>query len=157
MLQAEQSHGSDTTDHPITRETARWLALWMAFDDVIRVADLKSRAARMLRLRREARVGEHDVLKVYDHFKPGVPEIAGLLPPAWAAKALAWDRRRIAAGRAPWALPLKVATHTFSGWLILRALASLRWARPWGSRYLQEQSQMQAWIDRKSTRLNSSH
>ena len=147
VLQAEQSHGSDTTDHPITRETARWLALWMAFDDVIRVADLKSRAARMLRLRREARVGEHDVLKVYDHFKPGVPEIAGLLPPAWAAKALAWDRRRIAAGRAPWALPLKVATHTFSGWLILRALASLRWARPWGSRYLQEQSQMQAWID----------
>ena len=29
-----------------TRETARWLALWMAFDDIVRVADLKSRASR---------------------------------------------------------------------------------------------------------------
>ena len=76
-----------------------------------------------------------------------MPEIAGLLPPAWAAKALAWDRRRIAQGHAPWALPLKVATHTLSGWLILRALAALRWARPWGSRYQQEQSQIEAWLD----------
>jgi len=25
----------------VTREMARWLALWMAFDDIIRVADLK--------------------------------------------------------------------------------------------------------------------
>ena len=35
------AHGFATT-----RETARWLALWMAFDDIVRVADLKSRASR---------------------------------------------------------------------------------------------------------------
>ena len=31
------------TDFATTREMARWLALWMAFDDIVRVADLKSR------------------------------------------------------------------------------------------------------------------
>ncbi len=30
--------------HALTRETARYLALWMAFDDIVRVADLKCRA-----------------------------------------------------------------------------------------------------------------
>ena len=39
----------------LTRETARFLALWMAFDDVVRVADLKCRASRFARVRREVR------------------------------------------------------------------------------------------------------
>ena len=33
----------------ITSETARYLALWMAFDDIVRVADLKCRASRYAR------------------------------------------------------------------------------------------------------------
>ena len=40
--------------HDLTRETARYLALWMAYEDVIRVADLKSRATRLARVRAEA-------------------------------------------------------------------------------------------------------
>lgn len=145
VLQAEQANGS-TTSHPITCEVARWLALWMAFDDVIRVADLKSRASRLARVRAEVRAGEFDVLKIYDHFKPGVPELAGLLPPAWANQVLAWERRRVAAGQPPWALPLKVATHTLAGWLVLRLLAGMRWLRPLGSRYAAEQSQIESWL-----------
>ena len=39
--------------HALTRETARYLALWMAFDDIVRVADLKCRASRFARVRRE--------------------------------------------------------------------------------------------------------
>ncbi|MDI9330357.1 MAG: indolepyruvate oxidoreductase subunit beta family protein [Alphaproteobacteria bacterium] len=146
VLQAEQASSPGAEQHPITREVARWLALWMAFDDVIRVADLKSRASRMARLRRETRAAEHDLLKIYDHFKPGVPEIAGLLPPAWAKRTLNWDRRRVAQGRAPWALPIQVATHTLGGWLMLRLLASLRCVRPWGSRYITEQAQIESWL-----------
>ncbi|MEY2621567.1 MAG: hypothetical protein RIT26_1387 [Pseudomonadota bacterium] len=146
VLQAEQAASPGTEQYPITREVARWMALWMAFDDIIRVADLKSRANRMARLRRETRAGEHDLLKIYDHFKPGVPEIAGLLPPAWAERALNWDRHRMTQGRTPWALPIKVATHTLGGWLMLRLLASLRWLRPLGSRYAAEQAQIECWL-----------
>ena len=51
------------------------------------------------------------------------------------------------AGRTPWALPLKIGTHTIFGTLALRTLASLRWLRPMGSRYATEQSLIQEWLD----------
>ena len=66
--------------HATTRETARWLALWMAFDDIVRVAELKLRASRSRRVRREVGARDDEIVKVYDHFKPGVPEFAALLP-----------------------------------------------------------------------------
>jgi len=130
----------------VTAETARWLALWMAFDDVVRVADLKSRASRWSRVAREVQAGPSDVLKVYDHFKPGLPELAGLLPAALARRLLAWEARRLARGREPFALPLKLRTHTVTGLLLLRALASLRRLRPRGSRYALEQSMIERWL-----------
>src|SRR5262245_47465106 len=40
-----------------TREAARWLALWMAFDDIVRVAELKLKSSRWARVRREAGAG----------------------------------------------------------------------------------------------------
>lgn len=131
----------------ITREMARWLALWMAFDDIVWVADLKSRASRSRRVRREVKAGDHDLLKVYDHFKPGVPEFAALLPQSLAARLIGWDRRRQANGKAPWALPLKVGSHSVLGMLSLRLLASLRKLRRSGSRFAEEQALMERWLN----------
>ena len=62
------------------RETARFLALWMAFDDIVHVAHLKSRAARWERVRKDVKASPEEIVHVYDHFKPGVPEFAALLP-----------------------------------------------------------------------------
>ena len=144
VLAAEQAGGDP--DWPITRETARGLAVWMAFDDVIRVAELKSRSERLERVRREARAGVQDVLKVFDHFKPGVPEFAALLPSGLARRLLAWDARRQARGDKPWALPLKIGTHTVTGVLALRALALLKPLRPYGSRWSAEQALIERWL-----------
>ena len=138
--------GADT-DWPVTHETARWLALWMAYDDVVQVADLKSRRSRTARVRQEVRAGEYDVLRIYDHFKPGVPELAGLLPRSLADRLLQWDRSRVAAGQAPWALPLKIASHSLAGMLALRLMASLKVLRPWGSRHALEQKEIGQWLD----------
>ena len=136
------AHGWGTT-----REMARWLALWMAFDDTVRVADLKSRASRSRRVRREVKAGEADLLKVYEHFKPGIPEFAALLPAAPAARLLAWDRQRQAAGNAPWALALKVGSHSVLGMISLRLLASLKALRRRGSRFAEEQALIRRWLD----------
>jgi indolepyruvate ferredoxin oxidoreductase, beta subunit len=147
VLQAEQSiDPSGTNQFATTREMARWLALWMAFDDIVRVADLKSRASRWQRVVGEVKAKEDDLLKVYDHFKPGVPEFAALLPAPLAHKLTAWDRRRVLKGKTPWALPLKVGTHSIIGMLSLRTLASLKWLRVRGSRYATEQSMIQQWL-----------
>jgi indolepyruvate ferredoxin oxidoreductase beta subunit len=135
------AHGFATT-----REMARWLALWMAFDDIVRVADLKSRASRWQRVRGEVKAGDGDVLRVYDHFKPGVPEVAALLPRALAERLLRWDRKRVQGGKTPWAMPLKVPAHSVTGMLALRALAGLRWLRVRGSRFASEQAMIEKWL-----------
>jgi indolepyruvate ferredoxin oxidoreductase beta subunit len=135
------AHGFATT-----QEMARWLALWMAFDDIVRVADLKSRASRWRRVQGEVKVGADDLLKVYDHFKPGVPEFAAMLPTPLARKLLAWDRRRVARGKLPWALPLKVGTHSVFGMLALRTLAATRRLRVHGSRFALEQQMIVKWL-----------
>ncbi len=130
-----------------TREAARFLALWMAFDDIVRVADLKGRASRHERVRREAGAGAGDVVRVTEYFKPGLPEIAGLLPRPLAERLLAWDRRRAARGQRPLAFPLEVRTDTVTGMLALRVLAGLKALRRKGLRYAEEQVAIERWLD----------
>ncbi len=130
----------------ITRDTARHLALWMAFDDIVRVADLKTRSSRMRRVRAEVKAGEGELLRVQDHFKPGAAEFGALLPARWAQALTRRDLARQQAGKAPLALPLKVGTHTVLGFAVLRALASLKWLRRRGHRYAAEQAAIERWL-----------
>ena len=67
----------------------------------------------------------------------GLPQSAALIR---------WDRRRQQAGKSALALPLKLPAHTFSGFLILRTLASLKWLRRRGSRFTIEQSVIERWL-----------
>jgi indolepyruvate ferredoxin oxidoreductase beta subunit len=146
LLSAETAAAPHTDARPVTAEATRWLALWMAFDDIIRVADLKSRASRWQRVAQEVKLQKGDVLKVYDHFKPGIPELAALFPQGLAQRLMRWDRARVASGKAPWSMPIKVARHALWGMASLRLLASLRVFRPLGSRYALEQELIEEWL-----------
>ena len=145
---AEQIGDPDGANgHATTRAAARWLALWMAFDDVVRVADLKTRSTRFARVEREVKAERGDVITIVDHFKPGVAELAGLLPRRLAAALVRWDRSRVARGREAFALPLKIRTDTVLGFLLLRALAAMRALRRHGSRFAAEQAAIERWLD----------
>jgi len=133
-------------DHALTRETARFLALWMAFDDVIRVADLKTRPARYARIRTEAGAGRDELLTVHDFFKPRIAEVAGALPAAWSRRVLDWEARRLKSGKAPLAFPLKLRSDARLGRLALRGMASLRRFRPSSRRYADEQAAIERWL-----------
>lgn len=148
VLQAESaSDGGADRGFATTREMARWLALAMAFDDIVRVAELKLRASRYRRVRAEVKAGSGDVVKIWDLFRPGVPEIGALLPPRLAQALECWDARRQRRGLAPWSLPLELGTHTATGALALRALSALRGQRRRGQRYAREQALIEQWLE----------
>ena len=67
-------------DGPLLTETARHLALWMSYEDTIRVADLKTRASRLARVRAEVRVKPDQVLRITEFMHPRVQEMADTLP-----------------------------------------------------------------------------
>lgn len=133
-------------DGAIVRETARFLALWMAFDDIVRVADLKTRRSRFARVAAEVSAGPGDIVRIVDHFKPGIPEVAGLLPRAVATRLIRRDRARQARGRAPLAVAVHLRTHTVAGFVLLRVLAALRPLRRVGLRYADEQHAIERWL-----------
>jgi indolepyruvate ferredoxin oxidoreductase beta subunit len=133
-------------DFPASAEVARWLALWMAFDDIVRVADLKSRASRWQRVQREVTLADGELLRVHDHFKPGVAEFAALLPTRWAEALQGWDRRRVQRGSTPWALTLAIGSHTVAGLLALRGMAALKGQRRRGSRFAVEHALIDHWL-----------
>jgi indolepyruvate ferredoxin oxidoreductase beta subunit len=130
----------------MTRETARFLALWMAFDDVVRVAAQKCRASRFARVRREVAARDGDIVHIVDHFRPGVPELAGLLPAVLAKRLSAWDHARQARGKTPLSFALHLRTDTIAGLIALRALASLKRWRRRGARFAQEQALIERWL-----------
>jgi indolepyruvate ferredoxin oxidoreductase beta subunit len=147
VLAAErEGEPQGTSAHATTRAAARWLALWMAFDDIVRVADLKTRASRFARVRREVKAGDDEVLAIVDHFKPGVAELASLLPRTWADALIRADRARMARGRDALALPLKIRTHTVFVFALLRLLASMKGLRRRGSRFAFEQATIERWL-----------
>lgn len=79
-LQALLAEDSADHEHLFTREAAKYLANAMAYDDVIRVADLKTRAARYDRIRNEMAAGQDTVLHLTEYMHPRAEEIVGLLP-----------------------------------------------------------------------------
>jgi indolepyruvate ferredoxin oxidoreductase beta subunit len=130
----------------LTRETGRFLALWMAFDDIVRVADLKSRASRFARVHGEVAARDGDIVRIYDFFKPGIAEFCALLPAGIAKLLLGWDRRRQARGKPAFAVALRVPAHGVIGFAILRVLAGLRGLRRLGTRYTEEQALIVNWL-----------
>jgi indolepyruvate ferredoxin oxidoreductase, beta subunit len=131
--------GSPGADGPFIAELARHLAVRMSVEDVIRVAQLKLREARLARVAREAKARSGDIVDVTEYLKPGPEEIFGLLPPGLGRWALAQVRRDRA-----W--PLKVTTTRLSGFLRLKALAALRRWRPRTLRFAEEEAWVERWL-----------
>jgi indolepyruvate ferredoxin oxidoreductase beta subunit len=68
-----------------TVEAAKYLANAMAYDDVIRVADLKTRASRFRRVEKEVGAEPAQVLHVTEFMHPRIEEVCGTMPAALGA------------------------------------------------------------------------
>ena len=78
--------------HVLSREAAKYIANAMAYDDVIRVADLKTRGQRFDRIRAEMNATGATLLHLTEFFHPRAEEIAGLLPAGMGARVEASPR-----------------------------------------------------------------
>ena len=132
--------------HAVAREVARHLALWMCFEDLIRVADLKTRRARIERVRAEVRAKPGQPVAITEFLKPGVDEWCSVLP-GWLARPIlraadrgGW-RRRLNVG-------LHVRTSSVSGFLLMWTLARLGRLRRGMHRFREEQRRIEMWLVR---------
>ena len=128
----------------LVAEAARRLAVRMSYEDVIRVAQLKSAPARVARVRAGVGAGKGEPVAIVDYFKPGIDELASLLPPLLARPLLALAERRGWRGTAH--LGMKIKTTTVAGYARVRLLAGLRRWRPRTWRYVEEQRAIEQWL-----------
>lgn len=130
-------------DPALAAIVARYLALWMTYEDAIRVADLKTRAGRFARIRAEVGAGDAEVL-VTDYLKPDLDELYGLLPhrliaPLARRAERRWPHGRPTAGQ-------HVRTTSVLGFLRLWLLARCRRLRPVSYRARHEHERMERWL-----------
>ena len=145
LIAVEREIGAADHAYPLASEAARLMLLWMAYEDVIRVADLKSRASRFLRLRAEAGAKSGQPLVVVDYLKPGAEEIADVLPEALAVRLRRWAEQRRSRGR-PTDFGLRLRSSSISGFLALRLLALLKPWRRQAARFKAEQRAIERWL-----------
>ena len=58
----------DKINNPVTEQVARYLALWMCFEDIPRVAQLKTRLNRIEKIRKEVKAHPKQILYFQDFF-----------------------------------------------------------------------------------------
>ncbi|QKS00514.1 indolepyruvate oxidoreductase subunit beta family protein [Sphingomonas sp. CL5.1] len=132
-------------DGRMTGEAARYLALWMAYEDTIRVADLKVRATRSARVAAEVRLAPDQVMTVTEYMHPRLREVCETMPAGIGAFILRSPRL------SRWLEPLfrrgrHVETTGLRWFLTLRLLASLRAIRRSTLRYREEQARIEEWL-----------
>ena len=125
-------------------ECARQLALRMSYEDVIRVAQLKTKRSRLGTLRAEAGARPGEPVKVREFLKPGLEEWCALLPPALGGRLFAWATERGVARYFSFAL--RVRSDTVLGFALLRSLAALKPLRRRGWRWREEQRRIDDWL-----------
>ncbi|HEX4861634.1 MAG TPA: DUF6537 domain-containing protein, partial [Rhizomicrobium sp.] len=132
-------------DPQVREEMARSLALWMAYEDVMRVAQLKIRRARMDEVREEVKAAPGQIVHVSEYMHPRWEEVCDTLP----AELGAWLLGNMALKRlfAPlFAKGRRVRTTNVGWFLMLRMLARRRRKRRSTLRFRIENARIEAWL-----------
>lgn len=129
-----------------TAQAAKYLANAMAYDDLMRVADLKTRAARRHRIEGEMGLTPAQILHTTEFMHPRMDEVAATLPAALAERLIArtalfnWLDRRINKGR-------RVKTYSLRWFLMLSLLARWKAKRRITLRHSIEVAHRDAWLN----------
>jgi indolepyruvate ferredoxin oxidoreductase beta subunit len=132
--------------HALSIAAAKHLANALCSDDMIRVADLKTRSRRDARVRGEVGVAPGAVLQVTEYFHPRVEEFCGTLPAGLGRyiearpKLAGWIDKRINKGR-------RIRTDSMTGFAMLWVIGGLRRFRRKLLRHEVEAAHLERWYD----------
>ena len=132
--------------HILSREAAKYIANAMAYDDVIRVADLKTRGSRFSRIRAEMGVNDDRLLNLTEFFHPRAEEIAGLMPARMGARWQA-DPQRMARLDRWFNRGRRIRTDRALPFLILWVIGGLKGWRLRTLRHAEEVAHLDRWLE----------
>ncbi len=138
--------GRGDGDFKITNEAARHLGLRMTFEDIMRVAQLKTRKSRFERVRRDVQASQDHLVRTTEHFKPGPYEFASIMPRSIGKRIVDWADRKPKSARR-WHFGMHIRSDTIWGFTRMRLLAGMRRFRRRGFRYFEEQEQIEEWLN----------
>ena len=142
---ADIQAGGATELFTFTTAAAKYLANAMSYDDVIGVADLKTRSSRFSRIAKEMQVLDNEPIYFTEFMHPRAEELVSMLPAKfglWVSakpRLMAWLDRRFNKGR-------HIETAKVSGFIQLYAISSLRRFRPSLLRHKHEMVHIEAWL-----------
>jgi indolepyruvate ferredoxin oxidoreductase beta subunit len=141
MLQPLEGSGE------LLAETARYLALWMSFEDPIRVAQLKIRAARFQRVAEEVKLAPGQILRIREFMHPRLQEVAETLPGGLGSLILSQPllKRLIGVFTQKGRI---IETTSISGFMMLWSVAALRRWRRTTLRFQAEHAAINHWLAR---------
>lgn len=146
LIQQRMQRAQEELEHHVLWELARHLALWMSYEDTIRVADLKIRYDRLARVRSEVKAEPDQIVYTAEYMHPRVEEICDTLPVSigrWVMST-SWVRQPLAKmtqrGR-------RISPQRLKGFLLLLSVASLRRWRRKTLRYHDERQHIDAWLE----------
>jgi indolepyruvate ferredoxin oxidoreductase beta subunit len=145
LFELDRAAGGETQGYAFTLGAAKYLAGAMAYDDVVRVADLKTRASRFERVRKEIAATGEQLVYTTEYMHPRMEEVVGTLPVGLArfiesrSRLFAALDRRINKGR-------RVRTGTVGWFLTLYALAGMRRFRRRLMRHAREMEHIEKWL-----------
>ena len=143
VKEADATYGDGTAR--ALEETARYTALWMTYEDTIRVADLKTRRSRYDRVGKEALIQDDQMLQVREFLHPQSDEFADTLPTSlgkWLLRTQ-WVKNIIERLTKDGIVLQTTAVH---GYLLLYFVARLKPIRRRSLRFNLEQARIDAWI-----------
>ncbi|MEM7256450.1 MAG: DUF6537 domain-containing protein [Pseudomonadota bacterium] len=137
-----ESHAMHTE---LKTEVARRLANWMMYEDIPRVADLKTRPERYRSIAQDCRVEAGQTIRITEYLKPRIEEIADMLPVDLGKKIL----QRAADGKS---LPFigsgrRIPSNSAWGYWLLRATAAMKKLRRRSLRFHHEQTAIEQWLN----------
>lgn len=80
LLAADRANGGAEKDYAFTVQAAKYVAISMAYDDVVRVADIKVRGSRFDRVRKEVGAKGDQIVYTTEYMHPRMEEVCGTLP-----------------------------------------------------------------------------